>query len=331
MTKWVHGAHIRLEKNPYYWDRANIHLEVLDFPYFTADPTASINLFRSGKIAMTGIGQENLDEAQLERWKIKSFAEGTLFYIEFNHRAGRLTRNLHLRKALQYTLDSSELVNRVVKIPGYLPGASLFPVWLDGVNAKFRVEYPVEEIAPDPAEARRNLALAKRDLGRQALPPLTLLADDGPLVLKQAQYIQEKLKRELGLNVRIDSQIFKQRLAKMEAGDFDMVIAGWGPDYADPLTFGDLFSSDNENNRGRYRNPALDRQVEIARTFVDPRTRMDAFGKIQQIVIDDAVILPLYERARLGVGDPRLQGVVRRVTGADPDFTRARIVPEGAR
>jgi oligopeptide transport system substrate-binding protein len=117
----------------------------------------------------------------------------------------------------------------------------------------------------------------------------------------------------------------------MEAGDFDLVMAGWGPDYADPLTFGDLFSSDNDNNRGQYRNAEMDRMVAIARNSTDPRTRMDAFGRIQQIIIDDAVILPMYERSRLGVSDPRLKGVVRRVTGADPDLTRARIVAEGAR
>ena len=57
-------------------------------------------------------------------------------------------------------------------------------------------------------------------------------------------------KKHLGLDIKIDKQIFKQRLAKMLSGDFDMVLAGWGPDYDDPLTFGDLFASWNLNNRG---------------------------------------------------------------------------------
>jgi oligopeptide transport system substrate-binding protein len=328
MTRWVHGAHIRLEKNPHYWDRENIHIEVLDFPYFTTDPSATINLFRSGKIAMTGLGQENLEQAQLERWPVSSFMEGVIAYIEFNKRPARPTRNRNLRKAIQYTIDPAELVNRVIKVPGYLPGRSLFPVWLKGVEASFREEYPAQEIVPDRAQARRYLDLAKRELGLNQLPPLTLLADDSPTALKQAEFIQEKLKRDLGLDVRIDSQIFKQRLAKMDSGDFDMVMALWGPDYADPLTYGDLFGSDNENNRGLYRNPEMDRQIAIARNSTDPKARMDAFARIQQIMIDDAVIVSLYERARLSVTDPRLQGVVRRVIGADIDLTRARIVAE---
>lgn len=329
LTKWVHGARLRMEKNPHYWNRDAIHIEAIDFPYFTGDSSATVNLFRSGKIAATGLGDENLEDAQLLRWRIRSYSDGVINYIEFNKRPGRLTRNRNLRKAIQYTLDPEELVNQVIKIPGYLPGKSLFPVWLDGVKGKFRVEYPPEEITPDPVKARRYLALAKRELGLKEFPPLSLLVDDVPLAQKMAAYVQEKLKRELGLELRIDSQIFKQRIAKSDAGDFDLIVALWAPDYADPLTYGDLFSSDNDNNNGRYRSAAMDRQVEIARTSIDPKTRMEAFAKIQQIVIDDAVILPMYERARLIVTDPRLQGVTRPVTGTNPDLTNARIVAQG--
>jgi oligopeptide transport system substrate-binding protein len=140
---------------------------------------------------------------------------------------------------------------------------------------------------------------------------------------KQAEYYQETLRNVLGIEVRIDRQIFKQRLAKMSSGEFDMVLAGWGPDFADPITFGDLFASWNLNNRGRYRGAELDRQVRIAQSSLDPAVRAAAFGAIQQILFDDVVILPEYERGAVYVVDPRLQGLMRRIVGPDPDFTRA--------
>jgi oligopeptide transport system substrate-binding protein len=145
----------------------------------------------------------------------------------------------------------------------------------------------------------------------------------------QAEYLQNVLKRTLDIDVKIDKQIFKQRLAKMTAGEFDLVAAGWGPDYDDPLTFGDLFSSWNKNNRGAYSNPELDRYVRIAQSSLDPRARMDAFGAIQRIIQDDVVIIPSYERGLVYVRNPRLNGIVRRVVGADPDYINAYI--EGSR
>ena len=114
--------------------------------------------------------------------------------------------------------------------------------------------------------------------GVAELPPLVLLTGDAPIANIQAEYFQNLFARTLGIEIRIDKQIFKQRLEKMTSGDFDMVAAGWGPDFADPLTYGDLYASWNGNNRGKYNNPALDEQVRIAQSSLDPRTRMDAFG-----------------------------------------------------
>lgn len=326
MTRWVHGAHLRLEKNPLYWDRANVGLNVLDFPYFSSDPNALINLYKDGKIAAAGLNPENLNEALVERWPIHRFQRGLVAYMEFNQRRERPTSNLHLRRAIQLVIDPDEVVYRVIKLPANLPGRSFFPVWLDGVKDKFRAEYPPKRIVPNVAAARRELELARRELGVRTLPPITLLSDDGAIGDKLTEYFQETLRRDLGLQVRIDKQIFKQRLAKTNAGDFDVVVALWGPDYPDPLTFADLFASWNPNNHGKYSNPRLDQLVAVAQMSTDPKTRMDAFGEIQQILIDDPPMIPIYEAGVAYVIDPRIKGMVRRVAGIDPDYTRASII-----
>ncbi len=319
----MHGAHLRLEKNPQYWNHEQIQINVLDFPYITTDPNAALNLFKDNKIAQTGLAAENLYEAMERRWQIQRFMDGSVFFVEFNFRDDRATKNLHLRKAIQLATDPAELVYKVTKLPGYLPGESIFPVWLKGVNGFFRQEYPAPAPTMDLDAAREHLAQAKRELGE--IPALVLLTGDNPLSSLQSEYFQQVLRKNLGLDVRIDKQIFKQRLAKMTSGDFDMVMAGWGPDYDDPLTFGDLFASWNPNNRGMYANAELDANVEIAKTSLDPKTRMDAFGEIQRILIEDAAVLPNYERGSTFVVNPAMKGMVRRAVGLDPDYTYAYI------
>jgi oligopeptide transport system substrate-binding protein len=324
LTKWVHGAHLRLEKNPTYWNRDAVRLNVIDMPYVTSDTTAVVNLYKDGAIVSATLGSEQLDDAMKLRWNLGRYNDGSVFYLDFNFRPGRPTRNLQLRKALQLVADSGELVNKVIALPGYKPAVSLFPAWLTGVERGFRQEYPPPAITPDVSKAREYLARARKELGD--IPPLVLLTDDSPLSNKQSEYYQSLFMTTLGLEIKIDKQIFKQRLEKMSAGEFDIVAAGWGPDYADPLTYGDLYASWNGNNRGKYNNPELDRQVRIAQTSLDSRTRMDAFGRIQKILIDDAVQLPNYERGIVYVQAPQLKGVVHRVVGTDPDFTNAYLV-----
>jgi oligopeptide transport system substrate-binding protein len=137
--------------------------------------------------------------------------------------------------------------------------------------------------------------------------------------------MQNVFKRKLGLDLRIDKQTFKQRLAKMKSGSFDLVAAGWGPDYDDPMTFADLFASWNENNHGKYANPEYDKQIKIAQNSADAKVRMDAMGKVQDIIIEDVVVLPQYERGVVWVLSPKVKGVVRTVFGGDPIYTYAKV------
>ena len=317
---------MRLEKNQQYWNRDAIRLDAIDLPYITADTPALVNLFKDGSLVWARLGPEQFEEAMKLRWNVGRYGDGSIWYVDFNFRPERPTRNLHLRKALQLVTDPNEFVNRVIAIPGYKPLTSLFPAWLPGINGLFRQEYPPPAITLSVDEARKHLEMAKTQLGIEAIPPLVILLDDTALATKEGEYLQSLYKRTLGLDIRIDKQIFKQRIAKHNAGTFDMVLAGWGPDYADPLTFGDLYASFNGNNRGLYNNPAYDAQVRIAQNSIDQRIRMEAFAEMQRIMIEEAVHLTTHERGRVYVQAPQLKGVVHRAIGTEPDFTGAYLV-----
>ena len=131
----------------------------------------------------------------------------------------------------------------------------------------------------------------------------------------------------LGLDVRLDRQIFKQRIQKMNSGDYDMVLANWGPDFDDPITFGELFASWNLINRGRFSSAEYDRLVRIAQGAGDPAARFAAMNGLQILVRDEVPVIPLYENARLYVQHPRLRGVVRAPFGGDPILRYAWLSP----
>ena len=327
ISNWVHSASLTMLKNERYWDRDAIFLNKLDHAYITADTRARLNLYVDDEIAFTRIDGETYKDALANKLRIRNFVTGSVFFLEFNHRTGRVTDNLNLRRALLAAFDPEEFVNRVLQMPGNLPGRSLFPVWLQGVEGKFRDEFPASERTPNIDEAKAYLEAAKKELGLDEIPPLALLVSDSPTATKQAEYLQGLYKSKLGLDIRIDVQTFKQRLAKMTAGEFDIVGAGWGPDFDDIMTFGDLFASWNLNNRGRYSNANYDEAVRTTMNATDPATRMQAMAAVQKIVEEDVVIVPLYEQGVIYLLHPKLRGVRRTVVGGDPDFTYARVVP----
>ena len=325
LTEWVHGASMVWEKNPYYWNSEKGLLDEIVTAYITNDANANLNLFKDGQIVQTGLTAPMLPTAMEQRWQIDRFMDGTLFFLEFNHREDRVTDNLNFRKALYFAQDPSELVYKVLKEASYLPAESLFPIWIQGLQGAFRKEYPLPKHSLDLEKAREYLDLARQELGLEDFPPIILLTGDSSLSLLAAEYYQELYKKNLGLELRIDAQIFKQRLAKMTSGDFDIVMAGWGPDYFYALTFGDLFASWNLNNRGRYQSEEMDNLVRTAQSELDPQKRMDAFGSIQELINSDVVIIPMYERGVSFVVDPRLKGFKRRSVGPQVDYNYAYI------
>jgi oligopeptide transport system substrate-binding protein len=324
LTRWVHAASLTFEKNPLYWDAARVAIDRIDVPYFTQDPSTSYNLFKDGKIDLAGLDRDLLGRAQADRYKIKSFASGSVFYAEFNHRDGRPTRNAHLRKAIQLVFDPREYVSKVIGIPGSRPAVGLIPSWVPGVERPFRKEYPVDPVHLDLDEARRHLEIARRELGG-TIPTLVWLTGDDPFTARESEYFQYLLGSRLGIALKIDKQTFKQRLAKMTTGEFDIVSAGWGPDYPDAMTFADLFASWNENNRGRWRNERYDALVRRAQQSAEPKVRMDAMAAAERILLDDVAVLLKSEATGLYVHSPRVTGIVRHVVGPDPDYSYARI------
>jgi len=326
LSRWVHGARLTLRRNPYYWDRQHVFLNEIDIPYITGDSSAAFNLFKAGNIALSVLENENLDDALANGFTIRPHRTGALFYLEFNQRPGRSTANRHLRQAMQALFDPASMADKVVAIPGVLPTVSVFAHSVNGLEKPFQEEYPPPQPRRGLQLARDHLARARAELGVATLPPLILLTRDDARAAKEAEYLQQLLAAGLGLDLRIDRQMTHQRYEKMARGEFDIVVTGWGPDFDDPITFGDVFASWNENNRGRYYNPRYDRLVDIAHRSADPRERMRAMAQMQRLLIEDVPVLPLYENSRVYVQHPQLRGIARNVFGVDPDLRHARVV-----
>ncbi|MCW1013349.1 ABC transporter substrate-binding protein, partial [Streptococcus anginosus] len=80
---------------------------------------------------------------------------------------------------------------------------------------------------------------------------IRLLADDDEKSKKESQYIQGQIEENMpGVKVEITNVPKKNRMSQVAEGNFDIVITGWGADYADASNFYDLFKSDNFYNQG---------------------------------------------------------------------------------
>jgi len=325
LTAWTHGSSMVMIKNPRYWNAAAIHLNEINVGYITEDNRTRLNLFRDGSIALVRLGAETVQDASNQGLRLRTFVTGGVAYVWFNHRSGHVTSHRKIRKAIALVFDTNLFVNKIIAIPGYKPAYTFFPSWLNGVERKFSLEYPPTIVKPDSTQALRLMAEAKKELNLDSLPELTLLTVTSPTGAKVAEFFQGLLNQSLGITVKVDQQTFKQYLNKARAGQFDLVLSSWYPDFNDIVTYADLLASWNPNNRGKYANAEYDRWFRVLQGSMDLTIRMGAAAELQKIIIDDVPLLPTAETGSAYVQHPKLKGVVRRVLGQDPDYTFARV------
>jgi oligopeptide transport system substrate-binding protein len=75
----------------------------------------------------------------------------------------------------------------------------------------------------------------------------------------------------------------------------EMFDNGWIADYPDPQDFLDvLFRTGAQNNTGGYSNQQLDSLLDQAAIEQDATVRSNMYRNAEQIVVQDAAILPLF-------------------------------------
>jgi len=117
---------------------------------------------------------------------------------------------------------------------------------------------------------------------KEPLPTIRFLSDDSEAAKKYAQGLQEIIRTNLGIELVLENVDFKTRLQKMRDHDFDLVFAGWGADYNDPMSFLDLWVTDGPYNDVGWSNARFDELIAQAKKSTDQRERMDLMAEAEK-------------------------------------------------
>ena len=86
---------------------------------------------------------------------------------------------------------------------------------------------------------------------------------------------------------------------KIDRGDFDLCLGAWSPDFADPFMFMNFWFDSAyfglPGNRARYKNDLVDELIRKAATLNDQEQRIKLYAKAQEIVMDEAPYIFLYQ------------------------------------
>ncbi len=318
MKEWAHEDHILLEKNPAYWNKNAIALDKV-MMYMIADNAAAKVKFFNKELDMIGVPGVDFQEYTDKGYKLADYNDGATFYLEFNT-TDKLMSNKKIRQAFSFAVDRTAYVKDVQKDHS-LPALAYVVPGLPGKAKTFREE--VGDLIKDnaPEEAKKLLDEGLAEVGvALADAKFTIIMDEGDTQKTRGAALQDMWKKNLGIDVELQQMPFKARLQKMTDKDFQIVFAGWGPDYNDPMTFLDVFLSGGGNNHTYYASEAYDKLINDAKVEVDASKRMDLLASAEKMLMEDMPIAPIYYRVRTWTTQEGVSGVVRRMIGGDPDL-----------
>jgi oligopeptide transport system substrate-binding protein len=331
LERWRMKRDMRLEKNPYYWDRDNIAVDSIDIPSIN-DPNAGVLAYQTGAVDWIAdvtasyrgemVAQkiqylaEHAEQAERLRAQghdqfaidrmlppdprahthaVSSF--GTYFY-NFNCKPflpdGQPNpfADARVRRAFAMCIDKRAVADQVRRL-GEPTAHTLIP---PGSIAGYTSPKGLPNIGDAKNNAERNeiVSESRRLLEEADFPEdfvVTLSFNKDAGHDLIAQTIAKSWQKHLGVQTRLDQKEIKIFREELKDKQYMTARAGWFGDYGDPTTFLNINYSTDGNNDRAYNNPVYDDLLNRASYELDPEKRMALLSEAERIIMDEDVPL----------------------------------------
>ena len=322
LDTWKQGEGWTMKKNETYWDADTVKLTTINQKIVKETSTA-INLYETGEIDVVGLSSEYVDQYKNSK-EYSTSEQPTIYFFRMNH-ANEYLKNENIRKAIDMGWNKQNMADLLLNngsIPAYYLVPSGFVNGPDGKDyRKSSGNYNVTDI--EKAKEYWNKGLEELGVDRVTLD---LLSYDGEMSKTLVEYIKNQLETNLpGLTIEINMQPSKQKLELEASVSFDLDYGGWAPDYQDPITFLEIFTSDSYYNQSNYKNEAYDELITKARHTQDQTERWNILIEAEKLLMESATIGPIYQAGSARLTKPYVKDLYRHPFGTDISFKWAYI------
>ena len=312
LKEWRLNDRIRVEKNPRYWDVANVKIQTLDaLP--VNNPNTAFNFYHSG-VADLMLDKSLVPTSLIADLKKRPDYHATTilatYFIRFNV-TKKPFDDARVRRAISMVIDKALITEKITQA-GEIPADAFVPPGTAGYQP--------------PAGLKRDIEAARKLLAEAGYPggagfPLVryLYTNRSDVDDKVAVEMQAMFKNELGISINLSKQEWSVYLGSLHKLDYDFCRSSWVGDYQDPNTFLDMWVTGGGNNETGWSNQKYDALIALAGAETNRDKRFDIFREAESLVLTDAAICPLFTYVVIMFYDGnRLGGVQGNITDEHP-------------
>jgi oligopeptide transport system substrate-binding protein len=306
-----------VEKDPNYWDAANVHLAGIEF-YPVEEITTMLNLYKAGSVDAIlnhSVPSSWIGEVRQFKDEYMNLPENSTAYYSMNMTKPPFD-DLRVRRAFTLGVDREALSDfRKTTKPLYdLTPAGIFPEYDAARQRLGSTRYGF-----DPEKARALLTEAGFPVEKTATGyscpkfptdrvSITFNTNENNRAV--GEFVQAQWKQHLGITVPLKTMEFKAYLPFFKALEYEgFALFLWSGDYMDPYTFLSLhYGEENEGASGFYEEQ-YDTMLDEANAELDATKRYEKLAAAEALLIEKMPIVPLTIAATNWIKKPYVKGL----------------------
>lgn len=298
-----------VERDPMYWDAANVKLDEIHF-YPMSDNPSIMNVYKVGEI--DAVLNHTVPNAWLhvvrEKKDYMDAVEAAIDYLMINTTKPPMT-DVRVRRAFNMAIDKQAWATwrKIVKPLTAFTPTRIFNNYPQPQGDQF-----------NPEEARRLLGEAgfpvtKNSDGSYSCPKFPV--NDVEYIYNtqesnkaMAEWMQAQWKQNLGITVTLRNMDWKTFLVTKDKLEYKGFARGaWGADYMDPFTFLGIFYT-NDSGTGWF-DPKYVALIDEANRTLDHKKRYELLAKAEAYMLEAQPVVPLDTASVNWVKKPYVKGM----------------------
>lgn len=286
ISEWMQNSYLKLVKNegsPFSAYLSNIIFKI------TPDPVIRANQLLTGEIdLLPSVPDDFIDKISEDHsFKMVQFPYRSTEYIIFNLEKYPLNQ-----KEFRIAIKEAIKIDSVTSIALGKSGFSLNTVFPNGFWANDTTQLSWEKTY-NPLSSKNTIKTKFSDLKE-----ITLKVASNQLPRQKAAYVIKNELAEIGININIEI-LNPDLLAKeVRSGDYDLAIWGTREGTKPDLSKRYFKSNIGKSNLTRFNEPQFEILHQEAIVETDPLKAYSDWVQLQKMIIDDAIIVPLFQRVK---------------------------------
>ncbi len=308
LKEWSPYDQIVVEKNPNYWDSANVRLERISF-YPVEEQGTMMNLYKAGAIDATynrSVPRGWLFSIENKK-DYQDALEASIEYYIINTTKPPMN-DVRVRRAFAMAIDKNLIT---VLRRNSKPSSTLIPTNI------FK-DYPTAQTTNfDPEAAKQLLAAAgykdtagNYDPSKFPIEEIAITYNTSEGNKFVAEIVQSQWKRHLGLTVPLKSmeaKTFFSATAKLEYKGFARF--GYAADYVDPYNFLSILAADGGDNGTGWKSEKYSKLLDEANRTLDNQQRLQTLAAAESLLLNEQPIIPLTTSSTNWLKKPYVKGM----------------------